>query len=52
MVYTQARSPTDPGSNPPSTTEKLSDLGQGGLVPRIQSPALQDGNNHTFLPGL
>lgn len=52
MVSTRAPSPADPGSNPPSTTEKLSDLGQGGLVPKIQSAALQDGNKHTFLPGL
>lgn len=51
MVYTQAPSPTGLGSNAGASTEKLSDLGQGGFIPKIQFPALQDGNNHAFLPG-
>lgn len=44
--------PKDPDSSPSSTTEKLTDLGQGGLLPKTQLPALQDGDNNAFLPGL
>lgn len=50
-VSTQAPGPTDLDSSPSSVTEKLTDLGQGGSLPKRQLPAPQDGDNNVFLPG-